>query len=120
MGAGDARSDQNTSLCDNMDYTSDMAEDKKRWLCVPRREKKYKIQNNKKINVYVVMLLFLFEIKSMDLIKWGFIFNFLVIAPKIYSYLLLNKDFSQCFITENIGMINSEHFTKIYKALKTI
>ena len=41
MGAGDARSDQNTSLCDNMDYTSDMAEDKKRWLCVPRREKKY-------------------------------------------------------------------------------
>ena len=77
--------------------------------CVSHDEKKkYKIQNNKKINVYVVMLLFLFEIKSMDLIKWGFIFNFLVIAPKIYSYLLLNKDFSQCFITENIGMTNSE------------
>ena len=24
-----------------MDCTSDMAEDKKRWLCVPRREKKF-------------------------------------------------------------------------------
>jgi len=47
-----------------MDYSSEMAEDKKRWLCVPRREKKiYKIQNNKKINKNVLMLLFLFEIK---------------------------------------------------------
>ena len=34
-------SEPNTSLCDNMDYISDMAEDKKRWLCVPRREKKF-------------------------------------------------------------------------------
>ena len=54
MGAGDARSDQNTSLCDNMDYTSDMAEDKKRWLCVPRREKK--IQNNKTTKKSMFML----------------------------------------------------------------
>ena len=89
-------------------------------VCPTTRKKNTKQQNNKKINVYVVMLLFLFEIKSMDLIKWGFMFNFLVIAPKIYSYLLLNRDFSQCFITENIGMTNSEHFTKIHKALKTI
>ena len=34
-------SDPITSLCDDMDSTSDMAEDKKQWLCVPRREKKY-------------------------------------------------------------------------------
>ena len=59
-------SDPSTSLCDNMDYTSDMTEDKKRWLCVPRREKKYKIQNNKKINENVLMSLFLFEIKTME------------------------------------------------------
>merc|ERR1712203_993703 len=37
----DTTSDANTSLCDNLDYSSEMAEDKKRWLCVPRREKKY-------------------------------------------------------------------------------
>ena len=41
MGACKMTPDPSTSLCDNMDYTSDMAEDKKRWLCVPRREKKY-------------------------------------------------------------------------------
>ena len=41
-------SDPSTSLCDNMDYTSDMVEDKKRWLCVPRREKKFKKIKNKK------------------------------------------------------------------------
>jgi len=63
-GSVDSTSDPNTSLCDNLDYSSEMAEDKKRWLCVPRREKKiYKIQNNKKINKNVLMLLFLFEIK---------------------------------------------------------
>ena len=43
-------SDPSTSLCDDMDYTSKMAEDKKRWLCVPRREKKYKnIQINERL-----------------------------------------------------------------------
>jgi len=47
-----------------MDYSSEMAEDKKRWLCVPRREKKYtKYKTTKKINKNVLMLLFLFEIK---------------------------------------------------------
>jgi len=40
-GSVDSPSDPNTSLCDNLDYSSEMAEDKKRWLCVPRREKKY-------------------------------------------------------------------------------
>ena len=45
MGACKMTPDPSTSLCDNMDYTSDMAEDKKRWLCVPRREKN--IQNTK-------------------------------------------------------------------------
>merc|ERR1719361_542875 len=50
-----------------MDYTSDMAEDKKRWLCAPWREKKYsKLQNNKKININVLMLLFLIEIKPLE------------------------------------------------------
>ena len=57
--------DPSTSLCDNMDYTSDMAEDKKRWLCVPRREKKYtKYKTTTKINENVLMLLFLFEYKT--------------------------------------------------------
>ena len=82
MGAGDARSDQNTSLCDNMDYTSDMAEDKKRWLCVPRREKNIQNTKQQKINENVLMLLFLFEINSMESIKRRFMFNFLVIAQK--------------------------------------
>ena len=41
----------------NMDHTSDMAEDKKRWLCVPRREKKLQNTKQKMINVKVVMLL---------------------------------------------------------------
>ena len=50
-------SDPSTSLCDNMDHTSDMAEDKKRWLCVPRREKKLQNTKQKIINVKVVMLL---------------------------------------------------------------
>ena len=63
MGAGDARSDQNTSLCDNMDYTSDMAEYKKRWLCVPRREKTFKkYKTIKKINVKVCNVI-LFHLK---------------------------------------------------------
>ena len=51
--------------------------------CVSHGVKKiYKIQNNKKINENVRMLLFLFEIKSMESIKRGFMFNFLVIAQK--------------------------------------
>jgi len=63
-GSVDSTSDPNTSLCDNLDYSSEMAEDKKRWLCVPRREKKYtKYKTTKKINKNVLMLLFLFEIK---------------------------------------------------------
>ena len=51
--------------------------------CVSHDVKK-NIQNTKqqKINENVLMLLFLFEIKSMDLIKRGFMFNFLVIAQK--------------------------------------
>ena len=53
--------DPSTSLYDDMDYTSDMTEDKKRWLCVPRSEKKftkYKTKKNqcKQDNVIVFYL----------------------------------------------------------------
>ena len=65
-----------------MDCNSDMAEDKKRWLCVPRREKKYSKYKTTKINENALMLLFLFEINSMESIKRRFIFNFLAIAQK--------------------------------------
>ena len=65
-----------------MDCTSNMAEDKKRWLCVPRRENNIQNTKQQKINENVLMLLFLFEINSMESIKRRFMFNFLVIAQK--------------------------------------
>ena len=51
--------------------------------CVSHDVKK-NIQNTKqqKINENVLMLLFLFEIKSMESIKRDFTFNFLVVAQK--------------------------------------
>ena len=91
-------SDPRTSLCDDIDHTTDMAEDKKRWLCVPRREKKYSKYKTTKINENALMLLFLFEINSMESIKRRFMFNFLVIAQKYILIFSLNRDFSQCFI----------------------
>ena len=68
-----------------MDYTSDM-ERTKNGGCVSHDEKK-NIQNTKqqKNQCLCFNVIVLFEIKSMDLIKRGFMFNFLVIALYIIS-----------------------------------
>ena len=61
---------------------------------------KKNIQNTKqqKINENVLMLLFLFEINSMESIKRRFIFNFLASAQKYILIFSLNRDFGSMYL----------------------
>ena len=65
-----------------MDYTSDMNKDKKRWLFHGVEKNIQNTKQRKKNQWIVLMLLFLFEIKAIELIERGFMINVFSYGPK--------------------------------------